>query len=426
MTGRRRLAAAVLAATLVVAACGQDEPEVAATRGQALESTTTSALVVTTPPTTARSTTTPSSEPIPTAPSSTTEAPTTTAATVAPTTAATTGSGGAPVTTTPSGGGGDTAIYRGILGALGPNEIVTPAVAPAPTVAAGILPLTGLPSATGDVPNRPAAVVKIDNSSAARPQSGLNAADIVIEEEVEGGITRLAAVFHSTGAIVGPVRSGRTTDIGIINAFGSPLLLYSGANEVTDTLLRAQAEVQNRSAARSSGYWRRSGRRAPSNLYSDTGPHWASAAGGAPPAQFAYRADGVAPGGIPDASLTVNYRASRADWAWDGTAWLRTQRGTPHMTDAGTQVSAANVVVIEADEVPSGMVDSGGANVPEFVFVGTGKATVYTAGNRIEGVWTRPTLRSAATLTTAGGAVIELTPGRTWIELIGAGSGIHG
>ena len=96
------------------------------------------------------------------------------------------------------------------------------------------------------------------------------------------------------------------------------------------------------------------------------------------------------------------------------------------MTASGHQVSAANVVVIEADEIPSGMVDSSGANVPEFVFVGTGKATVFTAGRRIDGVWTRPTLRSVATLTTAEGSVIELTPGRTWIELIGAGSGILG
>lgn len=96
------------------------------------------------------------------------------------------------------------------------------------------------------------------------------------------------------------------------------------------------------------------------------------------------------------------------------------------MTATGERVSAANVVVIEAREVPTGMVDSSGSNVPEFVFVGTDKATVFTDGKRIEGIWTRPTLRSVATLTTSSGAVIELTPGRTWIELIRADSGILG
>ncbi|MEM7276004.1 MAG: DUF3048 domain-containing protein [Actinomycetota bacterium] len=425
MTGRARLAQALVAAALVASACGQGEPEVAAGRGRDVaERSTTSWVPPTTAPSTTIAATTTASTETTVESTTTTETPATTASpttTAAPAPAS--APGGDPVTTVGGGGGGDTAIYQGLLGTLGPDDVVAPAVAPAPTVAAGIRPLTGLP---GDVPNRPAAVVKIDNSSAARPQSGLNAADLIIEEEVEGGITRLAAVFHSTSAVVGPIRSGRTTDIGLINGLGTPLLLYSGANQVTDALLLAQSSVQNRSAARSSGYWRSSSRRAPSNLYSETDRHWASATGGPPPPQFAYRQAGVVAAGTDVGSLTVSYRASRAAWTWDGSAWLRSQGGRPHTTDGGQQVSASNVVVIEADEVSSGMVDSSGANVPEFVFVGTGKATVFTAGKRIDGIWTRPTLRSVATLTTADGAVIELTPGRTWIELIGAGSGILG
>jgi len=344
--------------------------------------------------------------------SSTTSGPTTTS-----------GSGGAPVTTVGGGGGGNPAIYQGILGTLTRDQVITAAIAPAPTATAGVLPLTGLP---GEVPNRPAAVVKIDNGGPARPQSGLNAADIVIEEEVEGGITRFAAVFHSTSAIVGPVRSGRTTDIGVINGFGAPLLLYSGANEVTDALLRAQPTVLNRNAGTSSGYWRNTSRRAPSNLYTDTGPHWASASGGPPPPQFAYRADPAAApvGGTVDDSVTIAYRGSNAGWTWDGSAWLRSQGGKAHLTDGSARVSAANVVVVETQEVATGMVDSSGATVPEFVFVGSGPATVFTAGVRIEGTWTRPTLASAATLTRADGSVIELTPGRTWIEVVRAGAGM--
>ncbi len=328
---------------------------------------------------------------------------------------------GSTATTIGGGGGGDTAIYTGVVGRLGRDEVVVAGRAPAPTVAAGHLPLTGLP---GDVPNRPAIVVKVDNGRPARPQTGLNAADIVIEEEVEGGVTRFAAVFHSTSTAVGPVRSARTTDIGIINGFGAPLLLYSGANAVTDTLIRSQPTVQNRSAATSSGYWRSSSRRAPSNLYSDTASHWASATGGPPPAQFAYRGEGDAVGGVDDTGLTVTYRASHAGWTWDGTQWLRTQGGAAHMTASGQRVSAANVVVIEAREVATGMVDSTGATVPEFVFVGEGQATVFTAGKRIEGIWNRPTLASVATLITGDGSVIKLTPGRTWIELIRAGAGM--
>lgn len=362
------------------------------------------------------------------APTTSTTAATTTASTAATSTTVqqpttTSGSGGAPVTTTGGGGGGDVSIYQGVLGSIGLDDVMAPAVASPPAAVAGIMPLTGLP---GTVPNRPAAVVKVDNGSRARPQTGLNSADIVIEEEVEGGITRFAAIFHSTETIVGPIRSGRTTDIGVLSGLGSPVLLYSGANQVTDDLILARSEIQNRSAARSSGYWRSSSRRAPSNMYSDTAPHWASASGGPPPPQFAYRAEGTPVGGTDVSSFKVSYRASKAAWTWDGSAWLRSQGGASHMTASGERVSAANVVVIEAEEVATGMVDSSGAQVPEFVFVGTGKATVFTAGKRIDGVWTKPTLRSVATLTTSDGAVIELTPGRTWVELIGAGSGLLG
>ncbi len=329
------------------------------------------------------------------------------------------------VTTVPGVSGGVASLYKGYLGTLGRNQRIVDPLGSPPSVAAGIQPLTGL---AGQVPSRPAAIIKIDNSPAARPQSGLNAADIVIEEEVEGGVTRFAAVFHSTSSTVGPVRSARTTDIGIINGFGSPLLMYSGANEVTEGLIRAQPTVQNRNAGTSSGYWRSSGRRAPSNLYTDTADHWASAQPGPPPPQFAYRpagrgVDSGHPTAVPATSFSVAYRASTAGWTWNGSAWLRTQGGSPHLTSSGQQVSAANVVVIEAREVRTGMVDSTGANVPEFVFVGAGDVTVFTDGKRIDGRWNRPSLSLAPTLV-SGGSAIELTPGRTWIELVGEGKGL--
>lgn len=333
------------------------------------------------------------------------------------------GGDGKPVTTIAGGGGGidpDT-VYQGVLGALGPDDVVASAVVAPPVAAPGVHPLTGQ---TGAVVDRPAIVVKVDNGMKARPQTGLNKADIVVEEEVEGGITRFAAIFQSQTTVIGPVRSGRTTDIGVIGGLGGPLFVYSGANDVTDTLLLRQKAVQNRNAGRSSGYWRESSRKAPSNLYTDTSPHWASASGGAPPAQFAYRAAGVGSPGTPVAGLTVAFRSNNATWQWDGGMWLRNQGGSAHKTAWGDRVSAANVVVIETQRVGTGMVDASGATVPEFVFVGTGTATVFTDGMKVEGVWTRPTLSSVATLTTPEGAVIELTPGRTWIELIEGGTGI--
>lgn len=336
-----------------------------------------------------------------------------------PTTA---GSGLGPVTTVAGSGGDPDNIYIGVIGTLGLNQVVFEADVVAPTVAANAFPLTGLP-ANGTVPDRPAAAVKIDNGSRATPHRGLNSADIVIEEEVEGGVTRFAAIFHSTDSIVGPVRSGRTTDISLISSLGTPLLMYSGANDVTEGILREQDHIQNRNVGTSSGYWRDSSRQAPSNLFTDTAPHFASATGSAPPAQFAYRDAGSAVNGEPASGFTIAYPASESKWKWDGSSWLRSQRGSAHMLVSGEQVSAVNVVVVEAERVATGLVDSSGGVVPEFLYVGTGRAIVFVDGKRIDARWTRPTLASVSVLTDAEGDTVELSPGRTWVQLIEENSG---
>lgn len=130
--------------------------------------------------------------------------PATTAAPAAGRTVPTSGADG-PATTVPAAPSSvdPDVVYKGLVGRLGLDDPVATPVAAAPAVGPGVQPLTGLP---GPVPDRPAAVVKIDNSPKARPQVGLEQADIVVEEEVEGGVTRLAAVFHSQGGVVGPVR----------------------------------------------------------------------------------------------------------------------------------------------------------------------------------------------------------------------------
>ncbi|HEX2893259.1 MAG TPA: DUF3048 domain-containing protein, partial [Marmoricola sp.] len=84
------------------------------------------------------------------------------------------------------------------------------------TQLAAVWPLTGLP-APETTPNHPVMIVKIDNTAASDPQYGLGSADMVVEELVEGGITRLAAMFYSKlPAKAGPVRSARASDIGVV------------------------------------------------------------------------------------------------------------------------------------------------------------------------------------------------------------------
>lgn len=409
---------------LIVSACssGADSAETPSTLplvDAVASSTTTSTPVETTPAmpsTTVQRDFKPGSGEIFVLPTTTTttEPPTT----KAPATTAATSSPGKPAVTQPTGGAKPpSSLYQGVLGTYTLDQVLASSPVAKPTAAAGSFPLTGL---AGSSPNRPAIVVKVDNASRARPQSGLNKADLVIEEEVEFGITRFAAVFHTNDSTVGPVRSGRSTDISFLNALGTPGLVYSGANSVIDQLLLNQANVSNFSAARSSGYWRSSSRPAPNNLYTKTSSFSGVAPGGPPPAQFHYRPAGTPSSqGVESTVFGVHYPANKVRWEWNGSAWVRSQAGRAHTTD-GERVSAANVVVVAVGSVATGLFDSTGATVPEYVFAGEGPAAVFTNGRRVDGTWTRPTLRDPAILH-VNGQPITLTPGRTWIQVTTSG-----
>ncbi|HWD72135.1 MAG TPA: DUF3048 domain-containing protein, partial [Actinomycetota bacterium] len=99
----------------------------------------------------------------------------------------------------------------------------------AASAAPPVCPLTGQPAPGGTVPNRPALAIKVENSPESRPPTGLDAADIVYEEAVEGGITRFLVVYQCQDAArVEPVRSARLEDIDILSQFGKPLFGDAG------------------------------------------------------------------------------------------------------------------------------------------------------------------------------------------------------
>src|SRR5260221_4389051 len=151
------------------------------------------------------------------------------------------------------------------------------------TTAPPIAPLTGLVATDPSVLKRPALVVKIDNAdgggaNTARPQLGLNQADIVYEELVEGSVTRLAAIFHSQGSDpVGPVRSARTTDVAVFSPLNRPMFAWSGANGDFTAIIRDSPLIDVGYNAASDAYVRRneSGHVAPHNLYTATSDLWA-------------------------------------------------------------------------------------------------------------------------------------------------------
>ncbi len=400
------LAGLVLA--MVATACTGVEPDGLAMADAAVSSVSTTSQ----PATTQRPTT---------EPGRTTEFPARKDATTTTTTAAAAAAGETIVPAgsaagAPSGGGSAPAdlmsLYHGVLGTYSVDQGLAISPVAMPSVAAGVAPLTGLPSARSGTG---AIVVKIDNSSKARPQAGLDEADVVIEQEVEGGITRFAAIFQSSApGRIGPVRSARSTDISFLSALGRPGLAYSGANEVFDTLIVRQERVRNYSAYRFGGYWRDNSRRAPSNLYTSMSQFSTDAM--APPAWFHFAAAPIERG-TAVASFQARFPATTISWTWNGSSWQRAQDGRNHKAESGAVLEATNVVVAQVGVVDSGLKDPTGAIVPEFVWAGEGPVAVFTNGRRIDGRWIRPTLGDPAVFVDGSGAIIELMPGTTWVEM---------
>lgn len=277
-------------------------------------------------------------------------------------------------------------------------------------------PLTGRVS--DGMPERPALAVKIDNHRAARPQVGLDQADIVFEMRAEG-VTRFMAVFHSeTPNPVGPVRSSRTSDFDLLGGLDNPLYASSGGNDYVAGQLRSLPIMEVTAISQTGVYFRDGSRSAPHNLFADSADLFALAdADAAPPAPwFSYRDEGEGAEGGTAATgpVTVSYRDSPVvthTWDEDRGGWLRTQDNRPHTAVTGEQLAPENVVILITTYVRS----SADAASPELVSVGQGQAIVLTDGRIIEGTWNRPTVDDKPVVIDDAGQVIELTPGRTWV-----------
>ncbi|MEQ8839984.1 MAG: DUF3048 domain-containing protein [Acidimicrobiales bacterium] len=278
--------------------------------------------------------------------------------------------------------------------------------------------LTG--QTTFDDPTRPALAVKIDNVRAARPQAGINQADIVYVEEVEGGLTRLAAIFHSQGAeVVGPVRSMRTGDLDLLAQLNGPLFANSGGNRGARGALATSTLVDVGVNAFNEAYYRESARRAPHNLFTNAFNLWVLGRdlenAGTPLPIFSFRSTGES---LPDGAtavegVSIDYGSSTVDYAWNGTGWDRTQDGEPTVDTEGVRVAPTTVVLQFVDYRPSPADQSS----PEAVTVGSGEAWVLTAGQLMPVSWIRNAIADQTDFTLPDGTDLRILPGKIWIEL---------
>ncbi|MET9734170.1 DUF3048 domain-containing protein [Streptomyces sp. NPDC006458] len=267
-------------------------------------------------------------------------------------------------------------------------------------------------AATGSV-----LAVKIDNARRARPHTGLNSADIVYVEQVEGGLSRLMAVYASAlPKDIGPVRSARETDLELLRQFDEPTLAYSGAQRklmplIDEAPLRAEPPGQT-----SGAYYRGPGRRAPHNLYLRPASLMPTTPGvSALTTGFSY---GAAPsGGRAATSETVTYPLARFTFTWSPSrgGYLVAMDGTSATTTEAGPLAPATVVVQYVTVRKSAFHDVLGNNTPFTETVGEGRATVLRDGKAFEATWSRPTAEDGTLFRSGDGEQIDFAPGQVWV-----------
>jgi len=288
-------------------------------------------------------------------------------------------------------------------------------------------PLTGLPAVDGTV-ERPALVVKIgNNDSKSLPHIGLEAADVVYEVHIENGVTRFLAVFQSeVPALVGPVRSARSSDIDLIGNLNRPSFAYWGSNEGVGAEVEQAIDLGTFVALTTTGqgqflFSRDAGRgEAPYNGLFDASAAALVAPGTAPDPIFTF-------GGPPASAVSirgVRWMAPRRDidWVWDHVSarWLRYHRGVPLVGANGAHLAADNVLILFVDYRTS----AADLLSPQAISTGSGDGWLLRDGAVTGVTWSRPFIADGWSLADDDtGEEVFLRPGRTWVALARMGEG---
>lgn len=317
------------------------------------------------------------------------------------------------------GGGDDDAASGDTKATTSTREEVTTTTG-APVIA----PLTGLVDPTGTSVGRGPMWVKIDNVNLAKrpPQAGIDVADVVYEEPVESA-TRFLALFHSTlPPRIGPVRSTRFIDPGIVWRVGGLYVFSGGAADKLAAIRSAPVQTVDENGMQASDSRMRDGNiEAPHNLFvvPETLSAWDQVQDRTPPDPlFTFLGDGE--GFAGDAASVVDIPTiSKARYTWNATDgnWKRealtggSSGPVPHVAESGEQIAPTNIIVQRI----SGVGDKS-------VLVGQGDAWVCSQGRCTTGTWSRADLDSNTVFKDANGAEISLTPGTTWIHFITSGA----
>jgi hypothetical protein len=314
------------------------------------------------------------------------------------------------------------------LAACSTSHHATQTTTPAAPTSANSTP-TGPPinPLTGEAPsNNPVVAAKIDDTAAGRPQRGIDKADIVYIEQVEGGLTRLLAVFNTTLPTVEPVRSTRVGDPEIALQFGHIVYVASGGSEGELKPLDAsplKTAINDRGAA---GFTRDPNRPAPFNLAANLAAIGTGLNG--PKAKdfgMVWSGKVTNTGAVPGATVSTLVGGTPVVFTWDAARqrYVREIDGAIQKATDGKVIATPNVVV-QFCKITTflGDIDQSGSPAKVTHTIGDGKVAVFRNGRRIDGTWHRATVDDGTTLTDTHGKPITLAPGGAWFALVATGT----
>lgn len=297
-----------------------------------------------------------------------------------------------------------------------PQPLPTPS--PSYGIPPGASPFSGLPGGAG----KPVLVVKIDNTRAAQPHAGLEAADLVYVEEVEWSLTRLAAVFSTTlPDVIGPVRSARISDIDIVAPLGRVAFSNSGAQSKLLPVL-AEANIIDVSAGRAwDAFYNDPGRPAPVDHMADPAKlmEYAPDAATAQDIGLVFSEE-PPPGGQPVKSVSVTWPSSDISFTWDEAAgnFIVGLNGEESRSTTGGPQRAATAVIQSVVQTDSGYGDRYGGKTPLVEVIGEGTALVLRDGRMWSVTWERPDMASGTRYYLSDGSPMPFAIGQEWIVLM--------
>jgi hypothetical protein len=290
-------------------------------------------------------------------------------------------------------------------------------ISPIAAIAAdGDSPLSGLPGGA----SKPVIMVKLDNTGLARPHTGLVDADLVYVEQVEWGLTRLAAMFNrKVPKVVGPVRSARISDLEILKQFSTPGLVFSGANNVLLKQIAASDAVSLSPTEKGEYFYRNNKKEVPHNQMLEFADMIAKTKGLGVVGDIGLAFDREVPaGGTPARTFKATWPSSNISGKWSRKGWAISVDGYVQKDYVSRQPVIARTVIIQfVEQTDSEQGDRFGGKTPLSRTVGEGTAVILRNGQRFAATWSRP-IATAGTSYLVGGLPFSLDVGQVWILLV--------